>query len=167
VEIRCPPDCRYLRHERYQGERYFEPGNPWFQRYAQAHEEGAERFALLLLLDTTIGAFFRRHPDLTLEQVLRGLEYLRLQAGPLAVPEGIVTDLEVRLKEGLDRFLEKSRMGFTVVQEAIEEARTFYESQVGDDATLRDYVRFASAFGAPESEPEPDGGEGGLIIPPR
>jgi hypothetical protein len=40
---------------------------------------------------------------------------------------------------------------------------------VGDDATLRDYVRFASAFGAPESEtePGPDGGEGGLIVKPR
>jgi hypothetical protein len=170
VEIRCPPTCRHLQHERYQGERFFDPGHPWFQRYARTHDEGADRFSALLFLDTSIAAYFRRNPDMTLAQLLRALEHLRNQVGPLEVPGGIVTDLETHLGDGMERWLEKAQIGSQALQETIEETRAFFEREVGSDGALRDYVRFASAFTNPEAEPpeeasSPEGG-GGLIVKP-
>lgn len=170
MEIRCPSGCPHLRHERYQGERFLEPDHPWVRRYLRLHGEAPARLSALLFLDTSLARWFRQHPELTLAQVRRGLGHLRVQVSPIVVPQGILGELEARLGQEMEEYRKGSRAGSDTLAEAVEEAARFYESEMKGEPELRDYLRFASAFVAEGTEPEPAGkGEkgSGLILAPR
>jgi len=189
VEIHCPPDCRYLGHEQWQGERLLgRTASPFQDRYLKASSRGRDRFHAVLLIDMVLSGYLRDHPDFPLVAIRDGLRYLRRLASPLETVEGTGTGLEEHLKTALKPILDQGTVERDRLAEAAEQTLAFFEESVLTEEDLRSWMRFVGVFsggrtvgssqstdpdatgGDPSGEPEGsrgDGGSGGgLILPP-
>lgn len=179
VEIHCPPDCRYLSHERYQGEKILGAASPLQQRYLEASRSGRAHFETMIFVDLCLADHLRAHPDTPPAAVREGVRFLRRLASPLETIEGVTGLLEQRLEATLRPLLERGSLDRDLLVAVAEEDLAFFEEHLENEEEIRSYLRFVDAFAGDAPRPRPpedeapddgseegDGDEGvGLIVP--
>jgi len=174
LEIRCPPDCRYLSHERYQGKRLLTQASPLQKRYLEASGKGEDFFQMLILVDMHLADFLRANPDFPLPAVRQAVAYLRRLASPLETVEGTASTLEMWFRDKVGPLLDKRMVNRDHLGEAAEATLAFFEENLRGEEDLRSYLRFVDAFvgdsprpEVPEEDRGPDSDPGRLIVPGR
>lgn len=114
-EIRCPADCKYLGHERYQ---YAQVAETFHQSWAEAiapYYQKRDAFALdfLVLLEFSAYKFLKANPLSTDEELKEGLNFLHRQLSPIQVVEAVGASFGKYLVEDIQR-IQKQNPQFDV-----------------------------------------------------
>lgn len=114
-EIRCPADCKYLGHERYQ---HAQVAETFHQAWAEAiapYYQRRDAFALdfLVLLEFSAYKFLKANPLSIDEELKEGLNFLHRQLSPIQVVEAVGTSFGKHMVEDVEH-IQKQNPQFDV-----------------------------------------------------
>ncbi|MCD6472679.1 hypothetical protein J7K55_06105 [Candidatus Aerophobetes bacterium] len=154
IIINCPSDCPYFQnHEKYQEEKLvIENEKGYLERYANYINEDKKKLAEFMnFIEFQIYQYYKNKINITDEDILVSLNFLRRKASPIFIPEMSKLSMEEYLWNDVKEFLKEKRgegetFSSEEIIEVIENIIKFISSFKDKKGNKRGYIRFLNGY---------------------